>query len=162
TVRMGYDAESALLAENTGGRRLRGVVRDAWQPTAGASRNRHRLSLSPGDRVLLRTPLVPRRRGDPRAVRPTGRLPRPPRRAARRPRAGASRNRHRLSLSPGDRVLLRTPLVPRRRGDLRAVGVTVRLRGPLGLAARQRTLDVPGTVRSLPPFESRKHLPSRL
>ena len=34
--------------------------------------------------------------------------------------------------------------------------------GPLGLAARQATLDVPGTVRSLPPFDSRKHLPSRL
>ena len=59
-------------------------------------------------------------------------------------------------------MLLRTPLRPRRRGDLRAVGVTVRLRGPLGLAARQKTLDVAGTVRSLPPFESRKHLPSRL
>ena len=40
--------------------------------------------------------------------------------------------------------------------------MTVRARGPLGLAARQRTLDVPGVVRSLPPFDSRKHLPSRL
>ena len=59
-------------------------------------------------------------------------------------------------------MLLRTALKPRRRGDLRAVGVTARLRGPLGLCARQKTLDVAGTVRSLPPFESRKHLPSRL
>jgi uncharacterized protein (DUF58 family) len=109
TVRMGYDAESVLLAENVGRRRLRGVVRDAWQPTAGAESNRHPLALAPGDRVLLRTRLR-----------------------------------------------------PRRRGDLRAAGVTARLRGPLGLAARQKTLDVPGTVRSLPPFESRKHLPSRL
>ena len=40
--------------------------------------------------------------------------------------------------------------------------MTVRARGPLGLVARQRTLDVPGVVRSLPPFDSRKHLPSRL
>ena len=40
--------------------------------------------------------------------------------------------------------------------------MTVRLPGPLGLACRQATLDVPGTVRSLPAFESRKHLPSRL
>jgi uncharacterized protein (DUF58 family) len=32
----------------------------------------------------------------------------------------------------------------------------------LGLVARQKTIDVPGTVRSLPPFDSRKHLPSRL
>ena len=58
--------------------------------------------------------------------------------------------------------MLTTGLRPRRRGDLRAVGVTVRIPGPLGLAARQATLDVPGAVRSLPPFESRKHLPSRL
>ena len=57
--------------------------------------------------------------------------------------------------------LLRTALLPTRRGDLRAVGVTVRARARWGLAARQRTA-VPGTVRSLPPFESRKHLPSRL
>ena len=65
-------------------------------------------------------------------------------------------------LSAGDTTTLVTDLCPRRRGDLRAVGVTVRIPGPLGLAARQATLDVPGTVRSLPPFESRKHLPSRL
>ncbi len=59
-------------------------------------------------------------------------------------------------------AVLRTPLRPTRRGDLQALGVTVRTRGPLGLAARQQTREVPGTVRSLPPFESRKHLPSRL
>lgn len=108
-VRMGYAAESVLVVENTGRRTVRGLLRDAWQPTAGARDNRHRVALPPGDRVLLRTPLL-----------------------------------------------------PHRRGDLQAVGVTVRARGPLGLAARQRTLDVPGAVRSLPPFESRKHLPSRL
>jgi uncharacterized protein (DUF58 family) len=109
TVRLGHPTETRLVATNTSRRRLRGVLRDAWQPTAGASDNRHVLSLGPGDRALLRTPLL-----------------------------------------------------PRRRGDLRALGVTVRLRGPLGLAARQRTLPVEGVVRSLPPFESRKHLPSRL
>ena len=49
-----------------------------------------------------------------------------------------------------------------RRGDLQATGVTVRCWGPLGLAARQRTRAVPGSLRSLPPFDSRKHLPSRL
>ncbi len=65
-------------------------------------------------------------------------------------------------LRPGARAVLTTPLLPTRRGDLRALGVTVRLPGPLGLACRQATLDVPGTVRSLPAFESRKHLPSRL
>lgn len=108
-VRLGDASSTTLVAGNESRRRLRGVVRDAWQPTAGASGNRHRVTLAPGERVLLRTPLL-----------------------------------------------------PRRRGDLRSVGVTVRLRGPLGLAARQRTRQVEGRVRSLPPFESRKHLPSRL
>ncbi|EST23921.1 hypothetical protein M877_25905 [Streptomyces niveus NCIMB 11891] len=40
--------------------------------------------------------------------------------------------------------------------------MTVRSFGPLGLAARQGNHDVPWTVRVLPPFTSRKHLPSRL
>ena len=45
----------------------------------------------------------------------------------------------------------------------RATCDVLRVTDPLlGLAARQRTWEVPGTVRSLPPFESRKHLPSRL
>src|SRR5690606_31415872 len=34
--------------------------------------------------------------------------------------------------------------------------------GPLGLAGRQRSWPVPGVVRALPPFQSRRHLPSRL
>ena len=67
-----------------------------------------------------------------------------------------------VALPAGERRVLRTPLRPWRRGDLRAFGVTLRSWGPLHLAAKQRTYDVPGTVRSLPPFESRKHLPSRL
>lgn len=109
TVRLGDPAESALTVANDGGRTLRLEVRDAWQPSAGATGNRHRISL-PG----------------------------------------------------GERRVLRTALRPWRRGDLRAFGVTVRSWGPLHLAAKQRTYDVPGSVRSLPPFESRKHLPSRL
>jgi uncharacterized protein (DUF58 family) len=83
-------------------------------------------------------------------------------RDAWQPSAGAHDNRHRLRLGPGDRVLLTTPLRPARRGELSAYGVTVRSLGPLGLAARQRTVQVPATLRVLPPFESRKHLPSRL
>lgn len=55
-----------------------------------------------------------------------------------------------------------TRLDPRRRGDLQAGGVTVRALGPLGLAGRQRTIAVGGRIRILPPFLSRKHLPSRL
>ena len=52
TVRLGYDAESALLVDER--RRAAGSaasLRDAWQPTAGATGNRHRIALSPGDRV---------------------------------------------------------------------------------------------------------------
>ncbi|WP_435770951.1 DUF58 domain-containing protein [Nocardioides sp. SYSU DS0651] len=109
TVRLGDPATSVLTLANDSSRSLRIQVRDAWQPSAGASGNRHSLRLPAGER-------------------------------------------RRLS----------TPLLPRRRGDLRADGVTLRVWGPLGLAARQRSYDVPGSVRALPPFESRKHLPSRL
>ena len=83
-------------------------------------------------------------------------------RDAWQPSAGAHDNRHRVRVRPGRTTAVSTPLLPRRRGDLRADGVTVRSWGPLGLAARQRTLDVAGSVRALPPFASRKHLPSRL
>jgi uncharacterized protein (DUF58 family) len=112
TVRLGEPAESVLVVTNEAAgraRTLRLQVRDAWQPSAGARDNRFRLVLAPGDRSVLRTSLL-----------------------------------------------------PRRRGDLRADGVTVRSWGPLRLAARQQTYAVPGAVRALPPFESRKHLPSRL
>jgi len=108
-VRAGHPATSMLVIANAGSRAASLLVRDAWQPTAGATGNRHRLRL----------------RGS-------------------------------------DRVLLETPLLPTRRGDLSALGVTLRSVGPLGLAARQRTVDAPGAVRVVPPFDSRKHLPSRL
>src|SRR5689334_24805279 len=45
TVRLGDPAESAVTVANDGSRSLRLQVRDAWQPTAGATDNRHRLSL---------------------------------------------------------------------------------------------------------------------
>jgi uncharacterized protein (DUF58 family) len=108
-VRAGEQAESALTVENTAPRRVRLLVRDAWQPSAGARKNRHRLRLSGGHRAMVTTTLH-----------------------------------------------------PTRRGRLSAQGVTVRSHGPLGLAARQQTRDVPASVRVVPPFESRRHLPSRL
>ena len=108
-VRLGGTSTSTLLVTSTGRRRLRGVLRDAWQPSAGAESNRHSLDLRPGDSARLATTLT-----------------------------------------------------PTRRGDRRAEHVTVRSYGPLGLAARQRSWPVPGVVRTLPPFTSRKHLPSRL
>src|SRR4051794_22410712 len=108
-VRQGQQAATALVAVNRSGRRVRGVVRDAWQPSAGAQANRHRLDLPAGDQVVLRTTLGPTRRGDRLADR-----------------------------------------------------VTVRTLGPLRLAGRQRSRVVPGRLRVLPPFDSCKHLPSRL
>lgn len=108
-VRMGQETSTTVVVENPTARQYRLLVRDAWQPTAGATGNRHQVRLAPG---------VSQR--------------------------------------------LVTRLQPVRRGDLRAMGVTVRCRGPLGIAARQRTATVPGAVRCLHPFDSRKHLPSRL
>ncbi|MCU1583150.1 MAG: hypothetical protein JWO01_2538 [Microbacteriaceae bacterium] len=108
-VRLGETVESTLYLSNNGRRTVRGLVRDGWQPSAGAS---------PG--------------------------------------------RRRLDLPTGERRAVRTTLTPFRRGERRAAEVTVRAFGPLGLVARQATLSCPGVIRVLPPFHSRKHLPSRL
>lgn len=71
-------------------------------------------------------------------------------------------SRHALVIPAGERRRITTRLLPTRRGDRRADRVTIRSYGPLGLLARQGTHTVPWTVRVLPPFTSRKHLPSRL
>ncbi|MGA5558201.1 DUF58 domain-containing protein [Streptomyces lavendulocolor] len=71
-------------------------------------------------------------------------------------------SRHDLTVPAGERRRVTTVLRPTRRGDRHSARVTVRSYGPLGLAARQGNHDVPWTVRVLPPFTSRKHLPSRL
>ncbi|MCA1783039.1 MAG: DUF58 domain-containing protein [Dermatophilaceae bacterium] len=107
--RLGESAESVLTVTNSGSRRVRGLLRDAWQPSAGATEDRHRVDLRPGERARVATTLA-----------------------------------------------------PTRRGDRRADAVTIRLGGPLGLAARQRSFAVPGMARALHPFASRKHLPSKL
>jgi uncharacterized protein (DUF58 family) len=65
-------------------------------------------------------------------------------------------------LRPGKSEAVATRLTPRRRGNQRSGVVTTRSIGPLGLAGRQRSHPVPGQIRILPPFLSRKHLPSRL
>lgn len=108
-VRVGEPTSASLKVSNTGRRRQRLLLRDAWQPSAGASNNRFHFRLPAHESVKLTTPLTPTRRGDRYADR-----------------------------------------------------VTVRSYGPLGLAARQTGFDCPGSVRSLPAFRSRKHLPSRL
>ena len=83
-------------------------------------------------------------------------------RDAWQPSAGASGDRHTVRIRGGERRRLTTPLLPTRRGDRRADRVTVRSFGPLRVGARQRSVDIPGSIRALPPFDSRKHLPSRL
>ncbi|WP_067172624.1 DUF58 domain-containing protein [Microtetraspora niveoalba] len=108
-VRLGESVTVGLVVENPGRRRVRGVVRDAWPPSAGAA---------------------------PRRLR--------------------------LDVPAGQRRRLVTTLTPTRRGDREAVSVTVRSLGPLGLAARQGSHLVPWSVRVLPPFLSRKHLPAKL
>lgn len=108
-VRVDEATRATLDITNTGRRRISGVLRDAWVPSAGASANRHKLSVAGGDTVTLVTLLHPSRRGD----------------------------------RPADRV-------------------TVRSLGPLRLAARQLAFNCPGSVRALPAFPSRKHLPGLL
>lgn len=71
-------------------------------------------------------------------------------------------SRHALTVPAGERRRLTTRLRPTRRGDHQADRVTIRSYGPLGLLARQGTHKVPWTLRVLPPFTSRKHLPSKL
>ncbi len=78
------------------------------------------------------------------------------------PSAGVVEQRHALAVPPGERRRVVSHLLPTRRGDRRAARVTVRSSGPLGLAARQGSHVVPWTVRTLPPFTSRKHLPAKL
>ena len=108
-VRLGEPASVTLTLTNPSARVVRGRLRDAWPPSAGAVSSRHPIEVGPHERRRVTT-----------ALRPT------------------------------------------RRGDRRAERVTVRSTGPLGLAGRQGSHAVPWTVRVLPPFTSRKHLPSKL
>jgi uncharacterized protein (DUF58 family) len=62
-ARLGETAEVALTIANTGRRTLRGLVRDAWVPSAGAHPYRHRVRVGPGRRQTVHTRLTPTRRG---------------------------------------------------------------------------------------------------
>jgi len=108
-VRLGETVASTLYLANRGRRRVRGIVRDGWQPSAVA-------------------------------------LP----------------ARSRVDLPAGERRAVTTTLTPFRRGERRAAHVTIRSFGPLRLVARQASILAPGAITVLPPFNSRKHLPSRL
>ncbi|RIQ27085.1 DUF58 domain-containing protein, partial [Jiangella rhizosphaerae] len=78
------------------------------------------------------------------------------------PSAGVVADRVAVDLPAGERRLVETVLRPTRRSDRVADRVTVRSLGPLGLAGRQGSHAVPWAVRVLPPFQARRHLPSRL
>ncbi|MDQ0377189.1 DUF58 domain-containing protein [Amycolatopsis thermophila] len=78
------------------------------------------------------------------------------------PSAGVARDRFRISVPAGETRPVVVRLSPVRRGDRSSAVVTVRALGPLGLAGRQGSHRVPWSVRVLPPFHARKHLPSRL
>ncbi|MCL6738686.1 DUF58 domain-containing protein [Streptomyces neyagawaensis] len=78
------------------------------------------------------------------------------------PGSEVAASRHRLTVPTGERRRVTTRLRPTRRGDRQADRVTIRSYGPLGLFTRQAGHKVPWTVRVLPPFTSRKHLPSKL
>ncbi len=78
------------------------------------------------------------------------------------PSAGARNGVQRVSIPGRQRRQLDLTLRPTRRGDRAAGPVVIRALGPLGVAGRQAELSAPWTIRALPPFNSRKHLPSRL
>ncbi|NOJ58529.1 DUF58 domain-containing protein [Arthrobacter sp. 260] len=78
------------------------------------------------------------------------------------PSAGATDPVQRVSVPGGESRQVRVRMVPERRGHLRVEHVTIRSFGPLGLAARQLSIPAPGLLRVLPPFHSKRHLPSKL
>ncbi|HVM28727.1 MAG TPA: DUF58 domain-containing protein [Mycobacteriales bacterium] len=69
--RLDDTAEVRLAVVNGGSRRARGLLRDAWVPSAGARPRTHDLDLPAGERRVLTTTLRPTRRGDRRPDRVT-------------------------------------------------------------------------------------------
>jgi uncharacterized protein (DUF58 family) len=63
-IHLGQAGTVTLTVINSGSRRLRGVVRDGWRPSAAARPGRDLVSLPAGGRVRLTTTLTPQRRGD--------------------------------------------------------------------------------------------------
>jgi uncharacterized protein (DUF58 family) len=63
-TRQGESGSTTLEISNAGRRTARGVVRDAWQPSAGATGNRQRIHLAPSAAAELTSALRPTRRGD--------------------------------------------------------------------------------------------------
>ncbi len=61
---LGQPVATELWLQNAGDRRLRGRIRDAWQPTAGAPADRPLLDIPGGERRRVGVTLLPRRRGE--------------------------------------------------------------------------------------------------
>ncbi len=83
-------------------------------------------------------------------------------RDAWKPSAAAGPRSQPLDVPAGERRVLTTSLRPTRRGDQHPDRVALRLRGPLGLAARQGWQQVPWQLRVQPTFASRVYLPEKL
>jgi len=78
------------------------------------------------------------------------------------PSAGARPRAQWITIPADESRRMVTALRPTRRGARPAAQVTIRSFGPLGLAARQRRLGVPGLLHVLPAFPSRRFLPEKL
>jgi len=62
-VRLSQSTNHLFHLTNGGKRRVTGLLRNSWQPSAGAHNNVHQVDLKPGQTVTVSTPLFPRRRG---------------------------------------------------------------------------------------------------
>ncbi len=82
-VRLGETVRADAIITNLGTRTIRGVVRDAWQPSAGAATTRQPVVIPPGERRMVSTALTPFRRGERRSAAITIRSLGPLRLAAR-------------------------------------------------------------------------------
>lgn len=78
------------------------------------------------------------------------------------PSLGAERRRVDLVLAPSGVGRQDATLRPRRRGTFRPTVLTVRVRGPLGLATRQADREVPGHIEIHPRFRSRAEATLRI
>lgn len=67
SVRLSHSLQHEVRITNPTRSRLRGTIRDAWQPSAGAVTNVHPLDIPPGGHASVTTTLHPRRRGHLRA-----------------------------------------------------------------------------------------------
>jgi uncharacterized protein (DUF58 family) len=78
------------------------------------------------------------------------------------PSLQAGRRRVAMTLPPEATLTERTGLRPTRRGRFEPTDLVVRVDGPMGLMARQRGRALPGQLRVLPPFRSRKQVEMRI